>query len=234
MPRRKFNLARTSRRRFRRYRKFRGNRLSSHTNLRSFPSTKRVMMRYTDYVSLTAQVITPLPTYVFRMNSCFDPDFSFIGHQPLGYDQWKTFYNSYCVIGAKITWQPETTNSVNTPVIAGIFLSNNSTVTATSGLTLVEQGNCQYRTFQGVTNANGGVNKTLVSQRYSARKWHNVKDIRDVSSQTADVGSNPADAVYGIIFLSAYDGTSQTANCAGIVNIDYIVEFSDPKELAQS
>jgi len=35
---------------------------------------------------------------VFRGNSLFDPDLTLTGHQPLGFDQWKTFYNRYRVL----------------------------------------------------------------------------------------------------------------------------------------
>ncbi len=35
---------------------------------------------------------------VFRANSLFDPDFSGVGSQPLGFDQWAAFYGRYRVL----------------------------------------------------------------------------------------------------------------------------------------
>lgn len=41
---------------------------------------------------------------VFRLNSIYDPDTSVVnGHQPLGYDQWNTFYQKYRVFKAIVT-----------------------------------------------------------------------------------------------------------------------------------
>lgn len=38
---------------------------------------------------------------VFRLNSMYDPDYSGVGSQPLGYDQWTAFYQRYKVLGVK-------------------------------------------------------------------------------------------------------------------------------------
>ena len=53
-----------------------------------------------------------LTSYQFRMNSCFDPDYSSSNqlankgdnnHQPYGFDQWAAQYNNYRVVGSTIT-----------------------------------------------------------------------------------------------------------------------------------
>lgn len=53
-----------------------------------------------------------LTSYQFRMNSCFDPDYSSSNqlgnkgdnnHQPFGFDQWASQYDNYTVLGSTIT-----------------------------------------------------------------------------------------------------------------------------------
>ncbi len=40
--------------------------------------------------------------YVFRGNGAQDPEFTGVGAQPIGYDEWSSFYDSYRVFASKI------------------------------------------------------------------------------------------------------------------------------------
>ena len=56
---------------------------------------------YKDNVNLTD--VLSFGTKIFRLNSIYDPDLDLVnGHQPLGYDQWSTFYNKYRVYKAVV------------------------------------------------------------------------------------------------------------------------------------
>jgi hypothetical protein len=54
------------------------------------------------------QTLTPgttsggLYSYQYRGNSCFDPDYTGVGSQPNGFDQWSQFYNTYVVLSSEI------------------------------------------------------------------------------------------------------------------------------------
>lgn len=63
------------------------------------PDVMRVQLRYNRYQSINAA--SPQVS-VYRGNSVFDPDFSGVGSQPMGHDQWSAFYRRYRVIAAKI------------------------------------------------------------------------------------------------------------------------------------
>jgi hypothetical protein len=65
------------------------------------PDSVRVKLPFT-------QTLTPgttsggLYTYQYRGNSGFDPDYTGVGLQPNGFDQWSQFYNTYVVLGSEL------------------------------------------------------------------------------------------------------------------------------------
>jgi len=63
----------------------------------------QVPMAYYDNIDLSGAIISD---QVFNLNSIFDPDRTGVGHQPLGHDQWQTFYNRYRVdsVDVELTW----------------------------------------------------------------------------------------------------------------------------------
>lgn len=67
-----------------------------------FPNSIITKLRYGSLIQLNSTTITPLARHLFRCNSCFDPDFTGVGHQPLYYDSYTAIYDQYVVIGAKI------------------------------------------------------------------------------------------------------------------------------------
>jgi len=61
-----------------------------------FPAKMTVTLPYI----ITGRVNPGAVSYsdqVIRLNSCFDPDQSAVGHQPRGFDQWSLVYNQYRV-----------------------------------------------------------------------------------------------------------------------------------------
>jgi len=63
--------------------------------------------------------------HVFRLNNCYDPDYTGGGHQPAFFDRWTALYEKYKVVATKwvVTWSPIrahiTTQSASGGVAAG-------------------------------------------------------------------------------------------------------------------
>lgn len=76
------------------------------------PSKKNFTFKYVDSIEGLSIIGSPIASHSFRANSLFDPDFTGAGHQPLGFDQIKTMYEEFHVIGCKIkaTLYSATTN----------------------------------------------------------------------------------------------------------------------------
>lgn len=66
------------------------------------PSQLNTKFRYVSNQALFTTGATGMPLHVFSINSLYDPDWSFTGHQPYGYDQLTPFYGRYRVNAVKI------------------------------------------------------------------------------------------------------------------------------------
>lgn len=218
MPRRK-----TQKRRMTRRRKFPTRRTNLQGLVSGFPKTRRVAMRYVTSKELTSSSGT-LVNHNFRANGTFDPDVSGIGHQPMGFDIWTPLYNHMIVLSSKISVKVLTRGGQTS--IAGIFLNDDSVM--------------PYTTFEGYLEAKRGVQQTItpgfpnrMSTTFSAKRFFNVTDLKDNFGRLgSNVGLNPTEqAVFSVYYQ---DLTGATNTCTFITTIDYIVEYSEPKDQLQS
>lgn len=188
------------------------------------PSQRTVKMRYSQsvVVSSTSGV---MGTTIFRANSIHDPDYTGVGHQPMGHDTWQTLYNHYVVLGSKISVRllPSATNA--SPAIAGIYLSDGSTAPYLTGTTFIEAKKGTFSTFVPDQSRP----KNLVS-KFSAKKFFNVKDVKDnIPTLGSSFGNTPSDASYYQLWYQTLDGSTESIQA--VVTIDYIVAMSEPKDL---
>lgn len=74
--------------------------VSGSQNPTPFSNTKTVTLKYSD-----TQVYNPtlggIVTNIYRLNSCFDPDQTGVGHQPRAFDEYMNLYERYEVLSAK-------------------------------------------------------------------------------------------------------------------------------------
>lgn len=117
------------------HRKKRGGRRRQRTNIRRLPGIVipdrlQVKLPYTQRITLTTAGTPGVATdYVFRGNSPYDPDYTGVGLQPLGFDQWNSFYYRYTCTGSTIKVKFITVGS--TPLASsaevGVYPSNSTT-----------------------------------------------------------------------------------------------------------
>lgn len=192
------------------------------------PLQRRARLRYVDTVELNG-LNGNLGVTLFRANSCFDPDFSLGGHQPLGYDEWSNLFNHYCVIGSKISCSisPASVEPEGS-YITGVYLSDASTV--------------PYATFRGFIEAKKGTWRRSTNQNhvmrtkshYGAKKFFSITDVKDNTKRIgAQVTANPTDDAFFIVWIQAAAEAGSIETLVTIV-MDFIVDFSEPKDLTTS
>lgn len=202
--------------------------------LSGFPIKKLVKMRYVDTgVNLDAPA-SGIAQVVYRANSVFDPYEPIGGHQPMSFDQWALIYNKYTVLGAKITmeWTPLTVVNF-LPGRFGILLSSDTAGTApySNINSLLESkliGN--YKTFGILFNANQPKHNS-VSKTFSAKHFFGKRDVVDGSANTALVTTNPGNEAFFIPWVCAQANAQDPGVATFMITIDYIVMFTDPKQL---
>lgn len=161
--------------------------------------TKCCLMYVDKNIVIGGAAVGAMQFYNFRVTSFFDPDFSGIGHQPLGFDQLAALHERYIVTGVKykVTF---TSRSTTNNGLVGVSI-NDKEVPTTTFRNLIEQGQGEYqvisiqpsstatRTFVGYINPAKVMGQTY--QEY----------ITDGNNQ-ADVNNNPVDNVWFSIFTS--------------------------------
>jgi hypothetical protein len=80
------------------------------------PDETCLKLKYSDFRQMTAS--TNQAEYVYRGNSLFDCDFTGVGGQPNGFDQWKTLYGVYRVMACKVKVQAVGGNGFGVVTIA--------------------------------------------------------------------------------------------------------------------
>lgn len=231
-----------SRRRFRRrpygrrsFRKFGNRRRLFRRGIRTspqgtaFPRNRIVKLRYVENVTIDPGAVA-FAEFAYRANSIFDPNQTGGGHQPMGHDQWSTFYNRWTVIGAKISANV-VCPTASTPSISGITLSDLSTTGHTTVHGLMERPKTSWRLMSTST----AVQPKRVSNTYSAKKFFNLANIKDNQDRLGAVfGADPSTVAYFHCFTGSHDGSTNLPVHYWTIKITYIVLLSHPRELAQS
>lgn len=188
-------------------------------------------MKYMDNFQFTTSATNNLTSnQAFRANGIFDPDYTGAGHQPLGHDQWNTFYNHYLVVGSKIsvTMVPSVATG-NGMTLIGCWLTANANLPTTNMTEMMEKNRGMFQ-LDYLRNTRC---KRVVC-KYSPRKFFNVKDTKDNLTRIgASFGANPSDvAIFNVIYGQNFMGAAIPIQC--VVCIKYIVLLSEPKNLPTS
>jgi hypothetical protein len=163
------------------------------------------------------------------LNDIFSPNAT---HQPLGHDQWATFYNRYVVIGADVMVSFSNTTAQNVTVSSNhvAIVATNSGTGILSPSTAMEQ----YRGTWLVETGSPGAPPVKFMRRY------NLRDIYGVSDQTiltddrfqAQFGATPTE-ICRLHVVSSKDGA--TAYAAAVTfNVLYHVIMFDANQLLES
>lgn len=195
-----------------------------------FPRQTRVQLRYVEYVVLSDGVGGLMRTNFFRANSIYDPDATgILGTQPLGRDQWVEFYNHYRVVKSKMTVKYATTSQIanQRPAVIGCYLSDDQTIPADYN-SLVESGR-----GTSVIQSNLNTETRTLSSTYDQSKFFKGQG-KNQSQLGAVVGTNPTDQAFFCLYMQSIDQSSLATERSFLVQIDYLVDFSEPKDLARS
>lgn len=196
-----------------------------------FPKNQRMLLRYTGCDALTS-TLGVWDFMMIRANGCHDPDASNIGHQPLGWDQLKEYYNHYVVNSSTITATILADTSPGPPVVAGVYLGDDTAIPYTPNtwehLSEADRGSQKLIAYDAVS-------PVTCSATFSQNKFFNVKDVRDNLTRLGSiVTADPADQAIFYVYIQSMDVSSTSAKFLVRIEIEYDVSFSEPKDLASS
>jgi hypothetical protein len=214
----------------RKARKARRARSSRIVNLGRSPVAKSALVsfRYCETVTV-APAAGLTASYIFRANSLNDPNYTGVGHQPLGFDQWSVFYDNYCVLGSKLTVIPVNT-STTIPLVFGIVSRQGGITSAVDPNLLKEQGDSHWAYAGNMNN----MKQRAVTKKMSIAKFTGFPKPQNESSLKASMASDPDNVVWYQVWAAAADSAADPATISFNITLDYIAMLSKPKKLAQS
>lgn len=224
MPKRVYKRKR-GKRSYRRRR--RGGRVTTMTRTRGvLPDMMQVRMTYVQKGTLTSAVAVYLAT-LFRGNSLFDPDFSGVGGQPLGRDEWSNFYTRYRVYASKCHVSFDSEDSADGSVCMVVPCLENTSFLASD--TAMETPYARYKTL-GIS---AGINRVNVSNYMESSKLFGVKAINYDVDYSSTMDNNPPQQWYWHVAVATTDGSS-FPNVNYTAKITYYVELFGRKQLFAS
>lgn len=138
----------------------------------------------------------------FRANSVYDPDYTYTGHQPTGFDELAALYQRYLVTSSSIEVEASQLSSSgsNIPIVVAILprLEQNA---ITDINTIVEQQNAVHTTVSGNTaDAN---NHYHISCYRSMNKMFGIKSVANDLDYSATVTTSPNQVAFFSVFSNS-------------------------------
>jgi len=209
--------------------------------LSGFPQSKLVKLRYVDNQVTLDPGAGLITSSVYSANSIYDPDITFTGHQPMGYDQWSKIYRRYTVLSSKITvrWNPVNGGlSANVqPCYFGVMLDEpgglGTSAFSTINNLLESRFTTGYKTGGISASANNKqyvfpyVTKYFNSKKYFGSRFTIDDDL--VSGKMGDfgTGSSPGSEPRFVVWACSIDG-NDPGSASLTVEIDYIALLRVP------
>lgn len=188
----------------------------------------RMLVRLKYVSTLNADAVPFIYQLKFNMNSIFDPDKTFAGHQVLGHDQWNQFYNRYRVY--KYTYRVQVQNTGQTPCVLIVYPSNDD-ITYADYTTLIEQKGAKFKVLgpaTGSSNATIGGSVSIPRLFGRNRSQYMADDI-----YSASFGLSPSEGAQMNIVVASSDSTS-AVNYSGTLESWYYCELYDRFDLTKS
>lgn len=168
-------------------------------------------------------------TYLFNLNSMWDPDRTGVGHQPYGRDTYVTLYNRYRVIGcsyriAVIPSDPAVVTQV------AVVPSNSASIVYTDVATAREQPRCKYIIQQpGAPQKYVSGYVSIPSLMGRTRAQYMADD--NYQSQT---GTSPSELALLNILAGSFTDAPFPQQYWFNVELEMVCEWFDPYILPQS
>ena len=196
--------------------------------------TFKTTLKYVRNFNLEGTGAGDVATHKFYANGIFNPNVtdSADAHQPMGFDQIKLFYNHYTVIGSKIKVRAIGDSNVN--CIVGCRLADNMYVPGDVA-DILERGDLSYR---HMTHTNASYNypaqRVTLGRKFSAERFFGVKGIIGNDDYTAPITESPQEGAFYNVFLAPINSSEVVGTVQCTVEIEYIVVFTEPKNLQRS
>lgn len=190
------------------------------------PPRQLVKLKLTQGVALNPGAAGAIATTNFIINDIADPEGASGVQQPLGYDQWSTLYQRFCVIGAKayLIMHNEDTSYAQ---VYGMHATTEANA-LTSYEHYRELPNTRMKLLTPDVDHSGVVGKYSIKKLTGVKKLLHETDLNGTTSSYAGGGqASPDRKVYLQLFAQPLQG-QDSGVMRGYITIEYLVVFYDP------
>lgn len=203
---------------------------------KAFPRSMTTVLKYVQTVQLDAGASGVPAQYNFRANSIYDPDLTGGGGQPLARDQFFLLYDHYTVIGSRMKVKFFTTGDYKQNVAMWVGGRVQDAASTYSNLPyLLEQEGTKGRMM--MTGTYEGRQTNDLTLKYSPKKWFKLGKGSVVGNPRICAGQNDnptEDCIFSILAVQPDGSSIDPVPISALVQIEYIVTFSEKKTLARS
>jgi len=193
---------------------------------RALPPSITVTLRYFTQVSLDP-LAGGATGHIFRANSCYDPDVTGAGHQPLGMDQWFGLYTKGVVVSSRINVKPICINAGDTGVYGACL--RNDAVSLIDQNEFIESDKAAYACFFQAFDCN---QETVTN--FNAKTVFSLKDATDEADLQFSAAADATRLSYYHVFVGSPNTTISLGATLLQVLIEYRIKFMTPKPLSSS
>ena len=196
-----------------------------------FPTRCKAQLKYTSYANVDIGVGST-GVQLVRCNSLYDPDFTGVGGQPRGFDQYAALYDQYTVINARIkVWPVQQAGQTagNDRMLCGISIVDDSGITPT----LDSCADRPYTTYK-VCHPYCAASDQMISSNWNRYKRFPKNDT--YQNLSAQISANPAEQEFFQIWAhSAFIPLStDPSNITFQYEVIYDCEFYELKQIPAS
>lgn len=177
-------------------------------------------MVFVDFLELDAGASQAAGVSVFAANGLFNPSITGGSEQPRGFDQVIALYDHYSVIGSRITANYVPAAASTIPVIVGIMLSDNVTISNIIGNN-TEKRLSKWK-FCPPTESR------TVSLNFSARGFFNRGTPNASDTNRGTISANPLDEAFFHVYVASAGENENPAAVRICVKIEFLVHFTEP------
>lgn len=188
-----------------------------------FPNHIKVTHRYVSQAIGLDPGVDIAAHHFFACNNLNQPDQTGVGHQPMGFDQFRGLYDHYIVIGAKCTVRFITTSQ--SPIHVGLMIVDTIAAPITNIRTLKENGNHVSGNLAPIGDDPAILTLT---KGVNIGKWVQTSHPLSDDRLKGNTGTPPAEQIHFDIFAGDWATSANPNGCVAYVEIDYITIWMEP------
>jgi len=221
----------------------------------AFPQSMKTKLRYVERIEMKP-TNTQVVTVNFRANGLYDPNYTGVGHQPRGFDEFMGIYKTFTVLGSSISASfmfeaydgPSTQNATGALLQAVNVPSNQYTeIPALSpcvcllhkGTEILTSGSAEQQMEKDRTQwtyINGQTPHRTLKNKLKTQDFFGKAAIVGAEGYTGSDSTDPTETIFWAVSVgrASDDYPSDTTKVVAYVTLEYDAVFTEPKVMPQS